>query len=279
MGAGRSGSTLLGIALGDIPGVFYAGELDTYPGRAGVPNGDDLDLREFWRRVASLVQSRPAPSGDLRGVFEHPSGLFRPWNRKRALRDQYLEFNQELLAAVSSTSGCDTIVDSSHLPLRCWNLRRLASIDLYTLFLVRDPRAVIAAFQRPVQRPKAPLASVAYIWAANALSIIVYWTTRSDRRRIVRYEDFVRDPMGCLNGLSVWLEADAAAVDVSALTPGHIFQGNRMRLDPVVAVDPNRLGPARVGRIAALLVSPWTIAFGYARRASRAGVPDAEPAG
>ncbi|HEX4467726.1 MAG TPA: hypothetical protein VH025_11110, partial [Solirubrobacteraceae bacterium] len=37
MGAGRSGSTILGVMLGNCEGIFYAGELDKWLPREGRP--------------------------------------------------------------------------------------------------------------------------------------------------------------------------------------------------------------------------------------------------
>ena len=51
MGAGRSGSTTLGITLGNCEGVFYAGELDNWLVRSGVPPVEDSERARFWSQV------------------------------------------------------------------------------------------------------------------------------------------------------------------------------------------------------------------------------------
>jgi len=51
MGAGRSGSTTLGITLGNCTDVFYAGELDNWLVRSGVPQVQDDERLRFWSKV------------------------------------------------------------------------------------------------------------------------------------------------------------------------------------------------------------------------------------
>ncbi len=52
MGAGRSGSTTLGVTLGNCAGVLYAGELDNWLARSGTPLESPERLR-FWRAYAT----------------------------------------------------------------------------------------------------------------------------------------------------------------------------------------------------------------------------------
>src|ERR1700676_598924 len=51
MGAGRSGSTVLGVALGNCENVFFAGELDKWLVRRGAPNLTDDERTRFWSGV------------------------------------------------------------------------------------------------------------------------------------------------------------------------------------------------------------------------------------
>src|ERR1700722_13603799 len=55
MGAGRSGSTILGVTLGNCPGVFYAGELDAWLARSGEPQLSDPERDAFWGEVRANV--------------------------------------------------------------------------------------------------------------------------------------------------------------------------------------------------------------------------------
>jgi hypothetical protein len=88
---------------------------------------------------------------------------------------------------------------------------------------------------------------------------------------VVRYEDLVADPRGQLARLAAWLEADLTAVDPERLVPGPVFQGNRMRTQPVVRVDRAAGTAPRAGMVISLVMSPWALAFGYLRGRGRAG--------
>ena len=54
MGSGRSGSTVLGVTLGNCEGIFYAGELDTWLARSGEPILGGLERTRFWRDAREL---------------------------------------------------------------------------------------------------------------------------------------------------------------------------------------------------------------------------------
>src|SRR4051812_9425114 len=62
LGTGRSGSTILGIALGNCEGIFYAGELHLWLGRAGKPPLKGAERERFWGAVREQVSpDMPAP--------------------------------------------------------------------------------------------------------------------------------------------------------------------------------------------------------------------------
>src|SRR5271155_2964451 len=66
MGAGRSGSTTLGITLGNCAGVFYAGELDNWLVRSGVPQVEDAERARFWSSVHEHLDD-PGVASELFG--------------------------------------------------------------------------------------------------------------------------------------------------------------------------------------------------------------------
>ena len=59
MGAGRSGTTILDIALGNADGVFSCGELNRYPVRKGIPTGFHKmpDRGIFWKRFTKIFKN------------------------------------------------------------------------------------------------------------------------------------------------------------------------------------------------------------------------------
>ena len=78
MGSGRSGSTILGVTLGNCAGIFYAGELDAWLRTSGVPPQNGAERARFWGAVADEVGSEEtlrrelvAPSGALAVPVSH----------------------------------------------------------------------------------------------------------------------------------------------------------------------------------------------------------------
>ena len=65
MGSGHSGSTILGIALGNCEGFFYAGELDNWLVRKGASLLGGTERTRFWNEVRDGVEGpkrRSAPT-------------------------------------------------------------------------------------------------------------------------------------------------------------------------------------------------------------------------
>src|ERR1700730_15993454 len=124
MGAGRSGSTILGVALGNCEGVFYAGELDKWLIRRGEPALGGGERAQFWERVRARVNA-----SDLFGygarALERSSALFSvsKARRRRRVRRRYREVARELYRAIATEARADYVVDSSHYPLRARELQ------------------------------------------------------------------------------------------------------------------------------------------------------------
>lgn len=241
MGAGRSGSTTLGIALGNCPGVLYAGELDNWLVRSGRPQLEEDERSAFWERVQGELE-HPEDARELFGnacqrTIERSLSLFRIhlWRERRRLRARYRTVAEDLYRAVVRASGAERLVDTSHYPLRARELQALPGVDLFLLFLVRDPQGVTASFNREDvgEFTKSTLHTNVYLWVTHLLSAIVFLRHPRDRRMFVRYERFVADPAGVLTEI---LTAAGAPVeplpDFSALRVGHPLQGNRVTRGP-----------------------------------------------
>ena len=201
MGAGRSGSTILGVALGNCGNVFFAGELDRWLARSGVPR-DGPERTRFWSVVREGVDDAAELFGGKTTSLERSSALLdiRKWPARRRLRQRYRRVSEDLYLAIRRVTGMTDIVDSSHYPLRAREAAEaLQGIDLYLLFLVRDPQGVVASLGRddvPERRFGVPRAN-AYLWLTYVLSVFVFLRHPRDRRLFVRHEDFVADPGGC----------------------------------------------------------------------------------
>jgi hypothetical protein len=288
MGAGRSGSTILGVALGNCAGVFFAGELDKWFAREGTPRREDPALHAFWRGVLEQV-------GDVQDVFaartgwlERSSALFDPrtWRTRRRLRARYRGVSQRLYLAVAELAQASSIVDTSHYPLRARELQALDGIELHLLYLVRDPQSVVASLARRdvAERRFGIVAANAYLWLTNLLSLLVFLRHPRARRLLVRHEDFLADPSGVLaqilggtgtgtgtgTGGGDGDGADGATPDLQHLRTGIAFHGNRLLGTEVVALHSQPATSARRSLLTALLQAPWRAVFARLTPATQA---------
>ncbi len=270
MGAGRSGSTILGVTLGNCAGVFNAGELDAWLVRSGAPQLNDSERLRFWGSVRDEVEGASEIFGnEAQRSLERSLALLRPhrWRTRRRLRARYRRVAENLYLAVARASGEGCIVDTSHYPLRARELQTLQGIDLYIVYLVRDPQSVVGSFNRKdvAQYSKSTLTTNVYLWLTNLLAVHVFRRHRADRRLLLRYEHFIADPQGTLRRVLELVGSDAATPELSSLSTGLAFQGNRVIRSAVVALkgEPDRL--AQRSRITSLLQFPWAIVLGALR--------------
>lgn len=278
MGTGRSGSTLLGITLDSVPGVFYGGELFAWNHFQGVPISDDASLLRFWEDVGrGIAEPDRAFDHDFYRELEHPRSLFTSPRRRRQSHPPHHAHNAALFRRIGEVTDASVVVDSSHFPLRALLLRRNPALDVHVVHLVRDPRTVINALQNDEQRavPMRPWIANAYCWAVAVLSGLALLRFPSDKRVTIRYEDLVVDPQCVVDRVCALLGLPTSRCDFDRLPVGKIFQGNRLRHRTSVAISPQphvpRLPP--VWRAAtAVLQAPLLAAYGYIGMRRRDGL-------
>lgn len=284
MGAGRSGSTILGVTLGNCENLFYAGELDKWLLMSGVSmheranlagdQGADLDRglldrghrdqalgdRGLWSLVREDVGAEGLFGRETRRYIEHSSALFRlgRWRARRRLRGRYRRVTEDLYRAIVRRTQAAFVIDSSHLPLRARELQSLGGVDLYLLFLVRDPLSVVASWDRPgLPEPRfSMLATNAYLWLTHALSVLVFLRHPRERRLFIRYEDFTANPEAIVQDILDRIGSPAAIPDLTCLSTGTPYHGNRLILSEVVSLERGRVRP-RPSRVTTLLQLPW----------------------
>ncbi len=282
MGAGRSGSTILGVTLGNCDGMFHAGELDKWLLRRGKPQLDGEDRERFWSSVRERVPSAEELfGGEAHRYLERSSALFRGRRlaTRRKLRERYRRVNEELYRAIVQTAGVTHVVDTGHYPLRARELQHVAGIDLYLIFLVRDPHSVVASLGRKdvPERSFNELTTNAYLWLTYLVSLLVFLRQPRAQRMFLRHEDFVADPAGIVRYILERIGCAADVPDLSALRTGFPLQGNRLIRSDVVALNPRASAPPERSLATTLLQLPWTLVFRALRPRAAAIAPRNSP--
>jgi Sulfotransferase family len=271
IGSGRSGSTLLDIALGAHPSIEGVGALQKLT-RSGWIRDDDrrcscgapIHRCPFWsdvrRRWVDLVGGDVVRRYiELQDRFERSNiqwprvmvGQRRPFSGFRA----YAAMTRALYRAVADSSGSPIVLDSSKKPLRTYALVATGAFDVRVIHLVRDGRGVVwsrsKALERdvaagvPSDRAATPPWRTSVHWAqANMES---EWVARRvDPGKAVRisYESLVADPIHTFARLSpvVGVDLDACAQALlrgDPIDPGHRVGGNRMRMAGPVQLRPD----------------------------------------
>lgn len=277
MGAGHSGSTILGMTLGNCEGVFFAGEIARWLRYDGKPRLPGEQRAEFWRRVRSGVDVPEELLGLRARAIEQSSAAFRPLSRlrQRRLRGSYARTTAGVFASIAREAGADYVVDTSHFPRRARELQRNEEIELYLVLVVRDAQSVIASYGRenvPHKQTWKMGTTNAYLWLTYALSLPVFLRQRRERRLFVSHEAFVSDPGGVVERILAMAGSPAAPPDTGALATGMAFQGNRLlRTEQTISLRERPEGSPRRSIVTAVLQLPWRFVFARLGPAVRPG--------
>lgn len=229
-GAGRSGSTLLDRALGQVDGFCSLGEMYHIWQRSILQNqlcGCGTSFREcfFWQAVLqeAFVRGEGEDGNTLlklqRSVarLRHMPLLLFPSMRSKNFRSdlsKYINILERFYRAIVKISGCNVLIDSSKLPPHGFILGEIPGIDLYVIHLVRDSRAVAYSWQRKKLRPeiywkeshmpRMGLLRCTYEW------LLCNWLTellskRGLHYKIMSYEEFTKSPKKKVDELVEWL--------------------------------------------------------------------------
>jgi hypothetical protein len=283
MGAGHSGSTILGVALGNCEGFFYAGELEEWLLTADGPQWAPSERRQFWDSVRHRVRGAEKLFGvTANRSIERSSALLRVdlWPVRRRLRKRYREVAEQLITAVADVAEAQYVVDTSHFPLRARELRMLTAIDLVLVYLVRDPQEVVASNVRELslhevaERRWRTLVMNANLCLTQLVSLVVFLTHPRNRRIFVRHEDFLLDPEGVIRQILQTADARVEVPDLARLSVGSPLQGGRLIRAQEVAVRRPRADarPAPPSSLMTRLVqAPWQPLLGLLRPVAKSG--------
>lgn len=293
-----SGSTLLSFLLGAHPEIATVGEMfiargidpETYVCSCGERIGEC----PFWRRISLEMAARGIPYDVRRnqasftangiGPVSHlllaaePRGPVMEAARGAALAlipgakrelDRRLRVNEALVEVITEIRGARAFVDASKRPGRLLHLRRIPSLDIRVIHLVRDGRAVTRSSMRNLGRSAE---DGARFWAAAARDAErVRKLFPEERWLTLRHEDLCREPEAILDRV---LRFVGVAVLPGEPVPDfrsadHHIIGNRMRLSHTSEVRLDERWrtemPAEAIRTVERIAGDTLERYGYAR--------------
>jgi hypothetical protein len=301
-GAGRSGSTILALVLGQLPGFVAVGGLSNLWERGLQQNylcGCGAHFREcpFWQEVGREAfggWDRLDADEIVRLKFSVMRYRHLPWHvapgvrsRFSARLSEYSGYMARLYAGIRTVSGCRVVVDSSHEVLPALLLRRVPNVQGHVLHLVRDSRGVTFSLSKLVLRAEAT-ASPVFMSRYSAGRASIEWVVanlpfhlipgRSIPRLRVRYESVLASPRTELAQIVEFLGGVVSPADASTLAGNSIdISDNHM-----VSGNPHRLGSGPVQlrlddkwrsemrsidrAIVTALTFPLELAYGYIGR-------------
>jgi hypothetical protein len=291
-GLAHSGSTILARVLGEIEGLFAAGEVYALSER--ITNGDrcgcgvPLGVCPFWESVLGTAFPDADPLPRLRTERCWIQGRTLPslaLGRDRRRLHAYRSELAKLYRAIAEVSSCRVVVDSSKSPTYAYILARTPGIELCVVHLVRDPRPTSYSWSVDphYHRTRGPAFGARWTLWNLELEALAAW----HRRRFVRLrlEDFIRDPVAETRRVLALVDAEHADLPFTGgrsvrLPSHHMIEGHISRFDtgviPIRESTTWRRSLSRRREVStSLLASPLQLLYGYpfARLRSRAPVP------
>jgi sulfotransferase family protein len=299
-GASRSGSTLLAMLIGALPGCVSIGEL-RHVWRRGIQLNQRCGCGEpfwdcsFWTAVGSEAFGgwEHAPSERMVSLQERVD-RFRQLPKLAAMPlfagvqrevEEYATTVGMVYQAVTRASGSSVVVDSSKGPSFVMILPRVPQVTGVVIHLIRDSRAVAHSWSRQRRLPEVtdgteympihgPVRS-AVDWTRSNLAIESARLARLPATRL-RYERLVRGGIDELRQVCVTLglnDSETALLTESTIPVGvqHTVAGNParfaaggLRLRPDEEWKRAMPGPRR--RIVEGITWPMLAAYGYSLR-------------
>lgn len=299
----RSGSTLLGNLLGEMPGFLSVGELRFLFQAAAAggshPCGCGAPVREC--RVWAPVLARLAEEGFDPAMVHALQQQFSPVRHSWRQLPQLLRKGEQappvtsygralgqLYRAVVDVSGADVVVDASKEPTDAAVVARLTGVRAALVHVVRDPRGVVLSAREradprfredrdPVERPDPRLSvKVTGSWVIDQLATAALLSRLATPSVRIRYEDFVAQPETTLRKVvsrigEPWPGSPVDAARHVHFSVNHTVSGNssRFRQGPTeLRLDDRwmRRLPTLDRRVSTALALPLLARFGYLRR-------------
>jgi len=283
MGDGRSGSTILGIILGNHSSIECVGELRRWLEFGGYPKPgtEKQSVHAFWEAVRTQY-SQSSPLSNI-PVLLQAQIIVESFARfplvllgllPASIKETYESHLLKLFDALAMVSQKSVIVDTSKNMGRAYSLLHIARGRVKVIHLVRDPRGVLwSQLKKNIEQDyKSPLKSMFHYSIKNFLSHLVRWVMPKGAILQVRYEDLVNRPLDELRriGLFIDIPMDGLAervVNGDPLTIGHLIDGNRIRKQSAIRIRPDHEWQLNLSAgyrfLAVLMTLPFFFLYGY----------------
>ena len=255
-GAGRSGSTLLDIVLGNLGENFSMGEMINFVQNGLVDNeycscGKRVFDCEFWSKVASKWEKERTLS-----LSEYKNIQWKYLRNKRTLHsiwnywfpsDDYKKLisdTTKLYRIVFEVSEKKIIIDSSKNPQYILLLKK-TDLPLKIIHIKRNFNNVLKSTRKTLKKdPKKGIEetikpqSITYSflnWFTTNILVVLF--TLFDKRILINYEDFINNPLSTIVKIQKLNKMDIEILkNRGPFKPKHIVAGGRVRMSKEVII-------------------------------------------
>jgi hypothetical protein len=297
-GLGRSGSTMLGNMLGQVDGVFAAGEVRYLWERGLGENricgcGSKVGECPFWQSVlrrsfGSLSTPSIRRMTKLRRMLTRtrqlPFFLVPRLSRMLGARlSEYQDYLQALYRSIAEISESDVVVDTSNSPIYAYVLKQSPGVELSSVHLIRDSRGHAYSWQRrrdwmdadePAPMPRYGVLTSSFWWLIWNLAAESLLKGAPHEYQMLRYEDLVGGPERSLQEILAMVGLSDRPLPFLSegtvrLRETHTVAGNPMRFDVgnmKISADIEWVGRMSAAKrwIVTFVTSPLLRRYGYA---------------
>jgi len=284
-GYGRSGSTLLSVALDNQPGVFALGEvaqLHKYEGKQGRECSCGCFYYEcpFWGEIIGSF-----PEGFIEGVNRAQRQVepwYANWHRSSSeiIRSVYSKRMFTLFQRIYSATGNRVLVDASKSVYshtwRALALSKFTNFNVFVVHLIRGAEEVISSRKKgrnidialkkntETETKSAATGLAGWIAANTAASHIRNQLKKNSV--VIKYKNFVRYPNQVIEKIidSAHLEDISVSPINTELVVRHLVGSNRLiRNKNTVQIDPSYSSAPNLSKLERIGVSLISLPFRY----------------
>jgi hypothetical protein len=243
LGAGRSGTTLLGTILNSHSKICTIGEMHQFPdyllNNKACSCGDKLTQCEFWRTIIKLTDFSGIDLENLERTVKQKEShtnilklLF-----KTKVDEPYLKFHNLIFESISKQHKEQLLLDSSKYIARYLLLKKSDKLNIKGIYVTRDVRGVINSFSKKVQTPKSAIGTIIYYMLINSFAELLSLMDKDIIK--IKYEDFINAPLPTLNKIyNHVLNPQEKAESISKIFDmPHIIGGNRMKKKSKITIE------------------------------------------